>query len=297
MNPRVSVGIAFKDPGAYFPLAIKSVFCQTFQDWELILVDDGSTDGSAAFARSLNDERVRVYSDGMHRNLNVRLNEMVALARAPIFVRMDADDVMLPSRLERQYELLLSMGPNTVLGSGAYSIDANSELQGLRRTRLKQARGFGVRHAFIHPTVAAHTEWFRRNPYSETFIYHRAQDAELWCRTIAFSKFVVTPEPLLFYREDGPLSFERYLGTALGVICLLRREYVDRPLVFLPLLTLELAKLFVYCLPELPALRKLHLRRRWTTVSKSTFEGATSVLARIGESPLPVGRCAGGNAH
>jgi len=289
MKPKVSVGISFKDPGPYFSLALKSVFCQTFQDWELILVDDGSTDGSAELAQELNDDRVRVYIDGLHKNLNVRLNEMVALARAPIFVRMDADDVMHPTRLARQYELLASMDSNVVLGSGAYSIDADSTIKGLRKTRTEPRTGFDVRHTFIHPTVAGRTEWFRRNPYSESFLFHRSQDAELWCRTRAFSTFVVTPEPLLFYREDGPLSFERYLGTALGVIYLLRREYGHKPSVLLPLLTLELAKIFYYCLPVPLRLRKMHLPRRWTELSNDRLDQATATLQAIDEFSLPLG--------
>ena len=64
MTPRVTVGIAFRNPGRYFEPALKSVLLQTFTDWELILVDDGSSDESLTLARSLKDPRVRVYSDG-----------------------------------------------------------------------------------------------------------------------------------------------------------------------------------------------------------------------------------------
>lgn len=284
----MSIGISFKDPGKYFPLALKSVFCQDFQDWELILVDDGSTDGSTALALGLKDERVRVYSDGTNKNLNKRLNEMVALARAPVFVRMDADDVMVPTRLRRQYEMLASMDADTVLGSGAYSIDADSNVKGLRKTHPAQARGFGVRHSFIHPTVAAHTDWFRRNPYSESFIYHRSEDAELWCRTAAASKFVVMPEPLLFYREDGPQSLERYLGTSLGVLYLLQRDFRHPTLPYLGRLMLELGKIFWYCAPKPAGLRNLHLRNRWTDAPESVLETAAATLKYISEYPLPL---------
>ena len=105
-------------PGKYFELALKSVFSQTFTDWELILVDDGSSDDSLALARSLKDPRVRVYSDGLTKRLNARLNELVSLARAPYFFRMDADDIMHPERLERQYAELVRSDSNTVIGTG-----------------------------------------------------------------------------------------------------------------------------------------------------------------------------------
>ena len=53
MHPKVTIGISFKNPGRYFELAIKSVFTQTFTEWELILIDDGSTDNSLEFAKTL----------------------------------------------------------------------------------------------------------------------------------------------------------------------------------------------------------------------------------------------------
>ena len=207
-SPKVTVGIAFYNPGKYFELAIRSVFAQTFTDWELILLDDGSSDDSLALARSLRDPRVRVYSDGLHKRLNARLNELVSLTRAPYFFRMDADDVMHPERIERQYEELVRRGHDTVIGTNAYSIDAESNIVGLRYRR--PATDSPLVASFIHPTVAAATAWFRRNPYSESFVYHRSQDIELWGRTACVSTFVNLSEPLLYYREAGVLIRKLY---------------------------------------------------------------------------------------
>jgi glycosyltransferase involved in cell wall biosynthesis len=165
-TPSLTIGIAFRNPGKYFELALKSVFSQTFTDWELILVDDGSSDDSLALARSLKDPRVRVYSDGLTKRLNARLNELVSLARIPYFFRMDADDIMHPERLERQYAELVRSDSNTVIGTGSYSIDGNSSVVGMRR-RIGHLSGFAVSQSFIHPSVAATTQWFRLNPYSE----------------------------------------------------------------------------------------------------------------------------------
>jgi glycosyltransferase involved in cell wall biosynthesis len=224
MTPRVTVGIAFRNPGRYFEPALNSVLLQTFTDWELILVDDGSSDESLTLARSLKDPRVRVYSDGLSKRLNARLNELVTLARAPYFFRMDADDIMHPERLERQLAELLRHGNDTVIGSSAYSIDSQSNIVGFRQCR-NNLSGFAAHLSFIHPSVAAATEWFRRNPYSESFIFHRSQDAELWCRTAPHSKFINLPEPLLYYREAGVFSYENYLGSQLGLIFLLRTRF------------------------------------------------------------------------
>src|SRR5690554_4188978 len=92
--PSVSIGIPFFNAEAYLLDAIKSVFAQTHQNWELILLDDGSTDRSLEIARSIDDPRVRVYSDGQNKHLAARLNEIARLARYEYLARMDADDLM-----------------------------------------------------------------------------------------------------------------------------------------------------------------------------------------------------------
>lgn len=181
MHPKVTIGISFKNPGRYFELAIKSVFTQTFTEWELILIDDGSTDNSLEFAKNISDERVRVYSDGHSKGLNIRLNELVQLAKAPYFFRMDADDIMHFRRIEKQYQILYEQNDSTeiVVGSAAYSIDSTSSVVGLRQGASVQHQGFNARHSFIHPTVAAKTAWFKANPYREDRKFNRCEDAEL----------------------------------------------------------------------------------------------------------------------
>lgn len=243
-TPLVSIGISFKNPGSYFRLALQSIFAQSFESWELILVDDGSIDGSHSLALNLRDHRVRAYSDGLCRNLNTRLNQMVRLARGKYFFRMDADDVMHPERVERQLAVLEQAAPNTVVGSAAYSIDSRNRVVGIRPERKEQAQGFAARHSFVHPTVAASREWFLENAYSENFLYHRAQDAELWCRTASKTRFIVMREPLLFYRESDTFSFTNYLGTSLGLLNLIHK-HARTKCEFGTLLTREVAKLWL----------------------------------------------------
>ncbi len=86
--------------------AIKSVLAQTFQDWELILVDDGSTDRSLEIARSFVDSQIRIISDGYNRRLPYRLNQIISEAKYDIIARMDADDLMAVDRLEKQIKVL-----------------------------------------------------------------------------------------------------------------------------------------------------------------------------------------------
>src|SRR5258708_7596767 len=286
-TPSLTIGIAFRNPGKYFELALKSVFSQTFTDWELILVDDGSSDDSLMLARSLKDPRVRVYSDGLTKRLNARLNELASLARAPYFIRMDADDIMHPERLERQYAELVRSGTNTVIGTGSYSIDSNSNVVGMRH-RIGKLSGFAVSQSFIHPSVGAATQWFRLNPYSESFVYHRTQDAELWCRTVSHSDFVNLPDALLYYREVGVFSFESYVGSQLGLIFLLQTRFCRPRMRFVASVFKECLGLFVVCLMESFGLVPTLVRQRFEPLSPEQRDRAEQGLARVLSCPLPI---------
>ena len=289
MIPNISIGISFKNPGNYFNLALQSIFAQTFTDWELILIDDGSLDDSLMMAKSLKDSRVRVYSDGESRGLNIRLNQLVQLAKAPYFLRMDADDVMHPQRLEKQYQALLQHDENTVIGAAAYSIDADSQVVGLRPICAQQKSGFAARHSFIHPTVAASTEWFRRHPYSENFVFQRSQDAELWCRTTDCTQFINLSEPLLYYRESGIFFFKNYMGTSLGLLYLIHIYYADRRFSFLYLFLRQLVKLSITGIIDCFEASNLLVKMRYQALHSGELQNAIIALSLVKQQPLPLG--------
>ena len=178
------------------------MFAQTFTDWELLLVDDGSTDGSLDIARTVDDPRVKVISDGRNMGLSYRLNQIAGLAQGDYIARMDADDIMRPERLEAQVRYLDADPKVDVIDTGAYSIDAAGSLTGIRDLGPLDSRPEAVlrQGLFCHPAVAGRAEWFRKNPYDESF--RRAQDYELWCRTCSRSTFARVEQPLLYYRES-----------------------------------------------------------------------------------------------
>ncbi len=288
MSPRVSIGIPFYNPGASFELAVKSVFAQTFEDWELILLDDGSTDDSLRFARSLSDERVRVYSDGANKKLNARLNEIGRLARSPVLFRMDSDDIMRPDRVEVQYRELQKAGPNTVLGSSAYSIDDRSNIAGIRDSSQATDTGFGARHRFIHPTVCAYSDWFRQNPYNESFIFHRCQDAELWVRVSGRTQFKNLRDPLLFYRELNCFKFDNYLGSGFGLICMLVRNEELSFFKFGMLTLKELGKLWIVALLNRKGKSSLVVGGRYRPMDGAEKLSADNNLMKVMAKPLPI---------
>lgn len=214
----ISVGIPFFNAQTYLKDAINSVLSQTYQEWELILVDDGSIDNSFEIAREfeLQDKRIKVFSDGENRNLANRLNQIAKLASMRYLVRMDADDIMHPQRLQRQFEILENYPNIDVLGTNAYVIDENNLVFGIR---YKNQVGLSKVEHFIHPTIMGKKQWFLDNPYDEKAI--RIEDAELWYRTKQFSNFMMTNEPLLFYREFGNNYYKKYVqanGSAMHIL-------------------------------------------------------------------------------
>ncbi|WP_261664955.1 glycosyltransferase family 2 protein [Deinococcus sp. Marseille-Q6407] len=203
-RPLVTIGLPVYNAQDYVARTITSVLNQTYSNWELLILDDGSSDRSSEIIGQFSDSRIQVLRDGHNRGLSERLNETVRLARGQFYFRMDADDIMTADRLEKQVATLLADPDCDVVGAAAYIIDGDDHLTGLRRGNPFVEQGLSSvmqRGGFIHPTVAGKTSWFLAHPYDVTA--QRCEDIELWLRTADVSCFVQLPEPLLFYREAG----------------------------------------------------------------------------------------------
>ena len=211
----LTIAIPFCNARPYLADAIRCVFAQTFTDWELILLDDGSTDGSLDVAKAVDDPRVRVVSDGRNLGLATRLNEVTRLADSDLIARMDADDLMSPRRLEVQYRVLSENPAINLVSTGLLSLGSDGELVGRRGIDggtpsfddvLYQRRGV------LHGSVVARREWLSRNPYNERL--RQAQDVDLWLSAIAKGDFSVRTlsEPLYVYREGQSVGAPKLLG-------------------------------------------------------------------------------------
>lgn len=212
INPQLTVGLPFYNNEDTLRSAIQSVFAQSFSNWELILLDDGSSDGSLDITGNIEDVRVTTISDGMNRGLAYRLNQITSLAKGEYVARMDADDMMHPERLARQLSYLKENPEIDLVSTAAFIIDQNSNVSGLRGDTQPEWQHHNVlsNKMILHSSVTASTEWFRRNPYNADYI--RAEDHELWCRTFGSSSFAHLTDPLLFYRE-GKINVTDYLAT------------------------------------------------------------------------------------
>jgi glycosyltransferase involved in cell wall biosynthesis len=178
---------------------------QTFTDWELIVVDDGSTDGTADIVRQFTDPRIRLVPYGESRGLPVRLNQVVRLAAGELFARMDGDDIMYPERLRLQHDFLQEHPEVDLLGGATMVFRGDGVPLGTRGGSLTHEeicanpwRGFLI----PHPTWIGRTAWFRENPYPEEML--KAQDQALLLRSFAHSRFASLGDIVLGYYEGRP---------------------------------------------------------------------------------------------
>lgn len=211
----VTIAIPFYNAEKYLLDAIKSVFAQTYKDWELILIDDGSTDNSLAIAKSINDPRVRVYSDGKNKKLAARLNEITHLAKYDFIARMDADDLMHPQRLEIQYNILKNNPDLDMVSTGVYSVLNDLSLVGKRGsnfTNLSYKDIISKRKGLIHASLLVKKKWYENNFYDESLSI--AQDLDLWLRSSKNDKLnaVSIDKPLYIYREEINVTHKKLLA-------------------------------------------------------------------------------------
>jgi glycosyltransferase involved in cell wall biosynthesis len=227
-NNYITIGIPFFNAEEYLEDAIRSVFLQTHTHWELILIDDGSTDKSLEIANSIDDPRVRVISDGQNKKLAFRLNQIVQEAKYDLIARMDADDLIPSYRLERQVQYLHKNTDKDFVSTGVCSINNSGEIAGYRfveqSSDIDAEKLFSNQHNIVHASILVKKTWYERNPYDETM--SRAQDFELWLR--AFSKndlkVGIIPDIGYFYREELNLTKEK-LVKAYDISETLLKEY------------------------------------------------------------------------
>ena len=208
--PAVSVGIPVFNNARTVATAVRSVLAQRFADFELVVVDDGSTDGSLEVVRAIDDPRLEVVADGRNLGLVARLNQLTSMSTGRYVARMDADDICHPDRLGRQVEWLDANPAAMVVATAVWIIDEHDNVTGVRhRNPMPAEPGAPLGHGLlVHPTVMARHEFLVANPYDPA--YERAEDKELWARTWHPARYGRLTEPLLFYREATVLRPAAY---------------------------------------------------------------------------------------
>jgi glycosyltransferase involved in cell wall biosynthesis len=202
-DPLVSVIMSIRNSASTVGAAVWSVQMQTVRDWELVAIDDGSSDQSSAVVEGFHDERIRLVREPCSAGLAARLNQAVALSRGEFIARMDADDICFPERLSRQAARLREDTQLDLLGCGAVVFNSGGDLVGEMPVGLQHrdivARPF-LGFPFPHPSWCGRASWFRNNPYDSTLRY--AEDQDLLLRSFRHSKFGGLDTVLLGYRQN-----------------------------------------------------------------------------------------------
>jgi len=232
--PRISVAMSVYNGERFLAAAIESVLTQTFADFEFLIVDDGSRDASPAIAAryATRDPRIRLIVRE-NRGLIASLNELLDLARAPLVARMDADDICMPERFERQIAFLDARPDIGVLGTWTDDIDEHDAPYPLNaidhpidHEHFVAAVDAGA-PLLCHPAVM-----FRRDLVRSLGGYHPAfrhcEDLDLWLRLASVTQIANLPERLLRYRHYSQQVSSRHATEQQINAAISRLAYAER---------------------------------------------------------------------
>lgn len=203
-TPKISLIMSVYNGEDYLVEAVESVVSQTFRDWELIVINDCSTDSTAEILQNFaqRDERIKVHTNEVNLKLPASLNKALAIARGTYIGRMDADDICLPDRLQKQYDFM-EAHPDVALSSCRFMTLKNGVIAsggcGGRCDSEAIKALLLVTNPVLHPGIIARAEVIRGLKYDPNFTC--TEDMELWTRLVMAGYTIeILPDYLMIYR-------------------------------------------------------------------------------------------------
>lgn len=202
-SPLVSILMPCYNNADYIGEAIESILCQSLQDFELIVLDDCSTDNSAEIISSFADERIVYHHNEQNMGLANNLNIGIRMACGKYIARMDGDDISLPDRLKTQIDFL-ETHPDIALCSCGMEMFGKDNMVWIRQADYEQVK---ITMLFYSPILHASSVW-RRASFERHNLYYRqdafpAEDYDLWARAVFHCKLVNIPQVMYKYRIHG----------------------------------------------------------------------------------------------
>jgi len=184
---------------------VESILTQTLQNFELIIINDGSTDTTGAILRGFTDARLRVLHNAQNTGLAYSLNRGLNTAQGKYLARIDAGDLAVPERLEKQVRFLEQHPEVGILGSGYTWINDAGQEYGSKRNpprdlEIRWASLF--KNPFFHPTVMLRRDVLSEHQLSYDPTFLAAQDYELWTRLLQHTHGANLDDLLLAYRQN-----------------------------------------------------------------------------------------------
>ena len=201
----------YNTPEEFLRESIESILSQSYLNFELIIIDDCSTDDSVSVIQSYKDSRIKLYVNEENIGLTKSLNKAIDLCKGEFIARMDSDDISEPERFEKQVAYLKNHQDVIVCGTWAKLIGDWKEShtnEYIKRT-IPDRKTFSIMQLFANnPNIVHPTAMFNRRilieyniRYDEKYIY--AQDYKMWMRCNDYAKCAIVPEVLLKYRVHG----------------------------------------------------------------------------------------------
>lgn len=230
--PTVSVIMSVYNGAPYLYACMQSILQQHFDDFEFLVVNDGSSDGSSEILQNLAaaDSRIRLI-ERENRGLVFSLNELVAEARAPLLARMDCDDIAMPDRFSKQVTFMQTNPGIGILGSNTHDLNEYgliikaTEEYPLSPSAARQWLKNGP--PVCHPSVMMRTAIIRElGGYRAAF--RHAEDYDLWLRAALITDICNLPDRLLLYRRSSQQISQKHAGEQAKAAAVAWLDYVRR---------------------------------------------------------------------
>lgn len=199
---KISVVMPVYNGEKYLNEAIDSIICQTFRNFELIIIDDGSNDNTSNIIKSYNDERIVYIKNNENLGIAKTLNKGIEIAKGKYIARMDADDICYPYRLEKQYKF---MEENLKIGLCGSSVEVFTDTTSnihecpTDNEEIKVLQMFNT--AFAHPSVIIRKDILDKYNLKYDEFYEGMEDYELWLKMSQFTQLANIKQVLLKYRN------------------------------------------------------------------------------------------------
>ena len=199
-NPHISICMVFYNAEPYIKEAIDSALKQSFENFEFVIVDDGSTDGSSDIVKSYTDKRIKYFKN--RHNYIDSLNKACKTATGKYIARMDADDIMMPNRLQAQYDFMELYPEIDICGTWAQEFGSRTNIIRLHTEHREIASSLLLYNTMAHPTVMLRKSTVCKDGNDlYRHGYDCAEDYKLWTElAIKGLRFANIPEVLLKYR-------------------------------------------------------------------------------------------------
>jgi glycosyltransferase involved in cell wall biosynthesis len=202
-SPLVSVVISIYNNDWFLVEALQSILNQTYSNFEILIVDDGSTDNSLELIHNFTDERIKVITNQQNIGLTRSLQKAVRLSQGKYIARMDGDDISLIDRLRKQVDFLEKYQNIGIVGTPCILFDndnPNIGIYSVPSDDLEIRWRSLLTNPFAHPTIMFRKELVDTYDLNYDDSFSVAQDYELWTRFLKYTKGANLTEPLVKYR-------------------------------------------------------------------------------------------------